>query len=137
MSDRVINVNGRLLNFDQPYMDDHIFPSTCNIDIPDKVPVLFNFNREDPIGNAEIYRDDTGLMCNGTIKVCGELEEILGEDSGFGFGGYYNKVKSHTENGIRVIDDCRIASCSITPAPIDPDCVLHTSDIQKGEQHGK
>ena len=118
MLDGENKISGRLLYFDKQIMEDHIFPSTSDVTIPDKVPLLMNF-KPDPnevIGFGEVYRDDEGLMFNGTITNESLLESIKAVEGIYGIGGYYNRLETHKDNGIRIIDAATLVSCSITPS---------------------
>ena len=77
----------------------------------------WNFDRlYDPrpvIGDANIVRDDKGLVCEVNLTT-----DLLTEDEYY-VGGYYTNVKKHDENSICVIDACTLRSMSIVLAPAD------------------
>ena len=67
-----INMIGRLLIFDKPDKLDRLFPKDCKISFPEKVPVTYQFQMNDPamlLGSADISRDERGLICNTVIKM--------------------------------------------------------------------
>ena len=125
MLDGKNKISGRLLYFDKPIMENHMFPSTSDITIPDKVPLLMNFKPDEVIGFGKVYRDDKGLIFNGTITNESLLEPLKTIEGTYGIGGYYNRLKEHKENGIRIIDVATLVNCGITPSPVDKDYVFH------------
>lgn len=129
MLDEENKISGRLLYFDKPIKEDHMFQNTSNITIPNKVPLLMNYKLDEFIGFGKVYRDDEGLMFNGTIKNKGFLEPIKAVEGIYGIGGFYIGLKEHKENGIRIIDTATLAYCSITSAPVDKDYVFHLGGI--------
>ena len=119
------NISGRLLYFDKPIMEDHMFSSTSDVVIPGKVPLLMNFKPDEVIGFGEVYRDPEGLMFNGSITNDSFLESLKAVSGIYGIGGYYNRLEEHKENGIRVIDAATLVYCSITSVPVDKDYVFY------------
>ena len=117
----VFTQNGN--KYDHPYHDSeewkNIYSAAedCKITFPNKVPVHWNFDRlYDPrpvIGDANIVRDDKGLVCEVNLTT-----DLLTEDEYY-VGGYYTNVKRHDENSICVIDACALRSMSIVLAPAD------------------
>lgn len=51
----------RILLFDTINITNDIFPKTCKIDIPEKVPLTWNFQGK-AIGFAEVTKDKRGLI---------------------------------------------------------------------------
>lgn len=109
----MIKMEGRLLNLDTVDSCKRKFSKDCKIIFPNKVPVYWNFNHSDPIGNAEIFRDDNGLSCKVNITT-----DLLTEDEYF-VGGFYTNVKQHNEDYICVIDACTLRYMSIVLGPSD------------------
>lgn len=106
-----IKFNGRLLVLDKPSKNGFKFSKDCQIDIPPKVPVYWNFDfyTIGVIGHATVKKDDIGLYCEGV------LQEELPWDGKFYMGGYYKKVKRHKENELSIVDSCSLESVSILP----------------------
>lgn len=105
----MIKLKGRLLNLDSVDVCNRKFAKDCRISFPDKIPVLYDFQRHaSPIGNAEIFKDDHGLDCEVTLYDKNLIDECY-------VGGYYTNVKTHTEGSMRVIDSCKLVSMSIVP----------------------
>ena len=102
---------GRLLKLDSVDICGRKFAKDCNIRFKERVPVLYNFQNNDPesvLGFADISKDDEGLLCK-----C-ELDGIF-SDAEYFVGGYYLSVKTHTEGEITVIDSGRLTEMSIIP----------------------
>ena len=55
-------LEGRILLFDEVNKNMDIFPKNCKIDIPEKVPLTWDFNHEKVIGFSEVIKDDKGLV---------------------------------------------------------------------------
>lgn len=115
-----IKMKGRLLTFDRVDSTGVLFPKGCHIEIPDMMPLLWNFNRSKPddlMGSVVVHRDDDGLICEATVTN-EDLIKILPEHNNeFGIGGFYHKVKDKPVNGLRIVNDSRLAAVSVTLAP--------------------
>ena len=55
-------LEGRNLLFNNVSKIGDIFSKNCEIDIPEKVPLTWNFNNEKIIGFANVTKDDKGLI---------------------------------------------------------------------------
>ena len=94
----MIKLEGRILLFDTVNKNRDICPKDCKIDIPEKVPLTWNFNHEQVIGFAEVIKDDKGLVAKAETfsnEIIG-VEDLssLFEDGKFGADGFYTNVKS-------------------------------------------
>ena len=123
-----MKINGVLLNFNKVIFNDHIIPSSCDISIPKKIPVVMYLTPDAVhpfvIGTAEVYREDEKLICNAVIYDQSS-KELLKLEPKLGLGGFYNKIKWHTnEDGLRVIDSANLYSCIVTPEPADEECTF-------------
>ena len=58
----MIKLEGRILLFDTVNINKDIFPKTCKIDIPEKVPLTWDFQHEKVIGFAKVTKDKRGLI---------------------------------------------------------------------------
>lgn len=86
-----MKIEGRILLFDVVHADGSLMPSDCKIDIPEKVPIIKDFNTRDPnscIGSASVSVDDRGLVFTGDIP------DDFDTDGYPGCGGYYTSVES-------------------------------------------
>ena len=91
-------LEGRILLFDTVDKNRNRFSKDCKIDIPEKVPLTWNFNHEKVIGFAKAIKDDKGLVA----KVETFSNEMIGvenlnsifEDGKLGAGGFYTNIKS-------------------------------------------
>lgn len=117
---------GRLLLFDVIDYINTKFSKDCKFIFPEKVPFTWNFNlTNDPnliLGYAHITKDDSGLLVDGelTNKLIIELihNDILYLDE-IGIGGRYDKLKTHMEDSIRVVDECTISCIAFVTKPVN------------------
>ena len=117
-----MKLQGRILLFDKINLNRDIFPKDCKLTIPEKVPLTWNFDRNGPIGVAEVTSDDIGLVAtaetfsNEQIGV-NDIRDVL-TDGKIGAGGYYTGVKKREENDVIIIDEARLAAVGLTLAPV-------------------
>ena len=117
-----MKLKGRILLFDEVNLNDNIFSASCNITIPEKVPLTLNFNRDQVIGSAKATIDDIGItfisetLSNDVIGV-DDLRSKF-ENGKIGVGGYYNNIKDHEDRNFRIIDEARLCEIAITLAPV-------------------
>lgn len=116
-----MKVKGVLLKFDVPNANHSVISKDCKIDIPDKVPILHEFDTSHPsIGFANVTRTNEGLIFEGNAMspysdvIAGMIKN--GETAGV--GGYYNKVK-RDEKGL--ITEMSLRAVSYVNAPVNPD----------------
>lgn len=86
-----MKIEGRILLFDVIHADTTLYSSDCKIDIPEKVPIVKDFEMNDPnscIGSASVSIDDRGLIFTGDIP------DDFDTDGYPGCGGYYTSVES-------------------------------------------
>lgn len=84
-----MKIEGRLLLFDVENADGSRISPDCKIDIPEKVPIVNDFNFNDPnscIGSASVSIDEKGLIFTGNIP------DDFDTDYYPGCGGYYTGV---------------------------------------------
>lgn len=94
----------------------------------------FMVNPSDVIGNASVRRNETGLESDvifygGSEEFENSLKELISEHKLY-IAGYYIAVKSHEEEGIRIIDSMRLASTFITYADVygDDDLLIQIKE---------
>lgn len=118
----MIIFEGRALLFDSVNKrGTHSFSKDCKIEIPEKVPVLWNFDFEDPekvLGFASLKKDDDGLLCRCELR--DSFSDIFNEDKYF-VGGYYTEVNYQMENKIMIVTSCRVKALSILPEGMQDD----------------
>ena len=83
-------LEGRILLFDTVNRNGDIFPKDCKINIPEKVPLTWDFNHKEIIGFAKVTKDNKGLVARAETfsnKMIG-VEDLnsLFEDAKFGTG---------------------------------------------------
>ena len=113
---------GRILLFDEVNLNKDIFPTSCNITIPEKIPLTLDFKQDQVIGFAKATIDDIGItfiaetFSNDMIGV-DDLRSIF-ENGKIGAGGYYTNIKYHEDRNFRIIDEARLCEIAITLAPV-------------------
>ena len=122
MSD-VIKMKGRLLLFDKPTSNRTVFPKDCEITFAEKIPVIWDFQFNDPgavLGSGHVMRDEKGLVCEVELTRTDAIIDILREfDEVLPIGGYYSGVKSHQEDGLRVLESGCLTCIGVTLNPVD------------------
>ena len=120
-----MKIKGRLLLFDELNSDRSLFKKDCNITIPEKIPLVWNFKLQDPdniLGTAIVKRDEEGLILTGEITNQKFIDFLNNEGiEGLGIGGFYNQLKcEETESAKRVVTSCNLVLSSIIPGPVNP-----------------
>ena len=117
-----MKLQGRILLFDEVNLNKDIFSTSCNITIPEKVPLTLNFNRDQVIGFAKGTIDDIGItfiadtFSNDMIGV-DDLRSKF-ENGKIGVGGYYTNIKYHDDRNFRIIDEARLCQIALVPDPV-------------------
>ena len=108
----ITKLQGRILLFDEVNLNKDIFPTSCNITIPEKVPLTLDFKHDQVIGSAKATIDDIGItfisetLSNDMIGV-DDLRSIF-ENGKIGVGGFYTNVKYHEDGNFKIIDEARL-----------------------------
>lgn len=93
----MIKMKGRLLLFDKPTSNRTLFPKDCEITFAEKVPVIWNFQFNDPgavLGSGHAMRDEKGLICEVELTRSDTIIDTLREfDGKLPIGGYYSYGK--------------------------------------------
>ena len=117
-----MKLQGRILLFDEVNLNKDIFPTSCNITIPEKVPLTWDFKQDQVIGFAKATIDDIGItfisktLSNDMIGI-DDLRSIF-ENGKIGVGGYYTNVKYHEDGNFRIIDEARLCQIALVPDPV-------------------
>ena len=113
-------LEGRILLF-----DGDIFSKDCEIDIPEKVPLTWNFNYEKVIGFANVTKDDKGLVAKAETfsnEMIGveDLSSIF-KDGKIGAGGYYTnvKIKKNNDGSHIVVYKARLRDVALVLDPVN------------------
>ena len=118
-----IKMKGRLLLFDKPTLNRTLCPKDCEIAYAEKIPVIWDFRFNDPgsvMGSGHVMRDEKGLICEVELTRSDVIVDILREfDGELPIGGYYNGVKSHQEDGLRVFESGCLTCIGVTLNPVD------------------
>ena len=117
-----MKLQGRILLFDEVNLNKDIFSESCDITIPEKVPLTLDFKHDKIIGSAKATIDDIGItfisetLYNDMIGV-DDLRSKF-ENGKIGVGGYYNNVKYHEDRNFRIIDEARLCEIALVLAPV-------------------
>lgn len=117
-----MKLQGRILLFDEVNLNKDIFSASCNITIPEKVPLTLDFKHDKIIGSAKATIDDIGItfisetLSNDMIGV-DDLRSIL-ENEKIGVGGFYNNIKYHEDRNFKIIDKARLCEIALVLAPV-------------------
>ena len=133
----MIKLKGRILLFDTVNIDKDIFPKTCKIDIPEKVPLTWDFQHEKAIGFAKVTKDKRGLIVeaetfsNEFIGIKDIRDVFI--DGKIGAGGFYNKVKMHKEGNLFIIDEASLIEVALTLAPVREEYSFEVVEEKKND----
>ena len=116
-------LEGRILLFDAVNKSGDVFAKECKIDIPEAVPLTFDFNPHQVIGFANVTRDDKGLFAKAETfsnEIIGveDLRSIF-EDGKIGAGGFYNLIKKHNEGSIMKVDEAKLNEVALVLKPVN------------------
>ena len=117
-----MKLQGRILLFDEVNLNNDIFSASCNITIPEKIPLTWDFKQDQVIGFAKATIDDIGItfiaetFSNDMIGV-DDLRSIF-ENRKIGVGGSYTNVKDHEDRNFRIIDEARLCQIALVPDPV-------------------
>lgn len=132
-----MKLEGRILLFDAVNKSGDIFTKDCKIDIPEAVPLTFDFNPHKVIGFANVTRDDKGLFAkaetfsNEFIGV--EDLRFIFENGKIGAGGFYNLIKTHNDGSIIVVDEAKLWEVALLLDPVNEEYSFEIIDDEKGE----
>ena len=117
-----MKLQGRILLFDEVNLTNNIFSASCDITIPEKVPLTFDFKHDKIIGFAKATIDDIGItFISGTLS-----NDMIGVDAlrsmlkngKIGVGGFYNNIKYHEDGNFKIIDKARLCEIALVPAQV-------------------
>ena len=117
-----MKLQGRILLFDEVNLNKDIFPTSCNITIPEKVPLTWDFKHDQVIGSAKATIDDIGItfisetLYNDMIGV-DDLRSIF-ENGKIVVGGFYTHVKYHEDGNFKIIDEARLYEIALVLGPV-------------------
>ena len=117
-----MKLQGRILLFDEVNLNEDIFSASCDITIPEKVPLMWNFKKDKIIGSANATIDDIGItfiaetLSNDMIGV-DDLRSIF-ENGKIGVGGFYTNIKYHKDGNFKIIDKARLCEIALVLSPV-------------------
>ena len=118
----ITKLQGRILLFDEVNLNKDIFPTSCNIAIPEKVPLTLDFKHDQVIGSTKATIDDIGLtfisetLSNDMIGV--DYLRYIFENGKIGVGGFYTNVKYHEDGNFKIIDETRLYEIALVLATV-------------------
>ena len=128
-----MKLQGRILLFDEVNLNKDIFPTSCNITIPEKVPLTLDFKHDQVIGSAKATIDDIGItfiseiLSNDMIGV-DDLRSIF-ENGKIGVGGFYTNVKYHEDGNFKIIDEARLYEIALVLATVRKEYYCEIVDV--------
>lgn len=117
-----MKLQGRILLFDEVNLNKDIFSASCDITIPEKVPLTFDFKHDKIIGSAKATIDDIGItfisetLSNDMIGV--DYLRSIFENRKIGVGGFYTNIKYHKDKNFIIIDKARLCEIALVPDPV-------------------
>ena len=117
-----MKLQGKILLFDEVNLNKDIFPTSCDITIPEKVPLTLDFKHDQVIGFAKATIDDIGItfiaetFSNDMIGV-DDLRSIF-ENGKIGVGGFYTNVKYHKDGNFKIIDGAKLFEIALVLDPV-------------------
>ena len=128
-----MKIEGRFLLFDTVSLNRDVFPKTCFIDIPERVPLLLDFSRSKTIGIAKVSRDDYGLFCKAEIlhseKINDDVIKSIFDNGRFGAGGYYTNARSRKNNDLIIVNEATLNAVSLVTAPVRDEYYFEIQDM--------
>ena len=117
-----MKLQGRILLFDEVNLNKDIFSASCDITVPEKVPLTWDFKQDQVIGFAKATIDDIGITFIADIL----SNEMIGfddlrskfENGKIGVGGYYTNVKYHEDGNFKIIDEARLFEIALVLDPV-------------------
>lgn len=128
-----MKVKGVFLKFDVLNGNYQVISKDCKIDIPDKVPILYNFDMSrPPIGFANVSRTNEGLILEGDIVSPYDevISKMIKNNETIGAGGYYNHLKTDEKGSI---NEMVLRAVSYVEAPVNPDYKFEIDDDKNNE----
>ena len=134
-------LEGRILLFDTVNKNRDIFPKDCKIDIPEKVPLTWDFNHEKVIGVigfANVIKDNKGLVAKAETfsnEMIGveDLSSIF-EDGKIGAGGFYTNIKKHNDGSFIVVDEAKLREVALVLAPVNKEYYFEIIKEKKNDR---
>ena len=134
-------LEGRILLFDAENKSGDVFSKDCKIDIPEAVPLTFDFNPHQVIGFANVTRDDKGLFAKAETfsnEIIGveDLNPIF-EDGKIGAGGFYNLIKKHNEGSTMKVDEAKLNEVALVLKPVNEEYSFEIIEDEKERKNNE
>jgi hypothetical protein len=104
-------LTGPILIFDKPSINNFMIPKTCKIEFPEKIPVVWDYNFNDPknvlgFASLEILKD----RIVATVTVTNDLfKQLMKEEKRIFCGGSYVGIKSKVnDDGLIIVQEAKL-----------------------------
>ena len=113
---RTLTLTGPMLEFGVPSMNGFLIPKECELTIPEKMPVAWNYEFNKPemvIGTAEVTILEDRIEA--TVKSTNDiLNDFMRAEKKILCGGFWHHVKGHRkENGILKVESVRLGGLGV------------------------
>lgn len=113
---RTLTLTGPMLEFGVPSMNGFLIPKECELTIPEKMPVAWNYKFNKPelvIGTAEVTILEDRIEA--TVKSTNDiLNDFMRSEKKILCGGFWHHVKGHRkENGILKVESARLGGLGV------------------------
>ena len=118
-----MKLEGRILLFDKVNKNGVAFSKTCKVYIPEKLPLLWNY--EEPIGIAEATIDDNGIFASAETyedKCCDLYINEITKNGMMPVGGEYYVAETHMDDKNTIIDKATLSAVSLISNPACDSC---------------
>ena len=126
-------MQGQFLKFDVVSLCGDVFHSDCQLNFPERVPLLWEFDHRHVIGHADIKKNDDGLYALAELT-SDAAEKFMTAERRIGAGGHYTNVKTHNDGAFLVVDSATLRSVSLVVAPAQEACSFEVVDIELPEE---
>lgn len=118
-------IKGKVLQFDSISKNNVIFRQDCAIEIPQEVPLFIEPYHvgQLAVGTCKLERLDDCVMVT-VIHIYSDTLLHLLKTEKIGAGGIYTGAKHHIENGVTIVDKCRLSCVLATLHPAQEECYL-------------
>ena len=130
-----LTLTGTILKYGIPSKNGFVIPKECELTIPKKIPVVWNyefFKPENIIGSTgvQMLDDRIDVTFVSTHKIFNTLMADLGK---IYCGGYYKGIKTHKEGDILIVDRAYLQGIGVFLKG-DDWLYLKIKDNMKGER---
>ena len=116
MNMSTLTLAGTMLEYGVPSMNGFVIPKECELTIPEKIPVAWNYRFNTPdqvIGTAEATVLEDRIEV--TVKSANDMfNDFMRSEKKILCGGFWHHVKGHRkENGILKVESARLGGLGV------------------------